>query len=57
MTILGAPYGRFMVVSHSDDCLLGRWDSYEDAEAHRGEHLAMDPEADLEIYDSVKPFS
>ena len=39
------------MIDHRDDSTLGRWDTYGDAEAHLGEHQAMDPEADLEIYD------
>ena len=55
--ILGNPAGRFFVVEINEDCTLGRWDSYEDAEAHAGEHQAMDPEAELRIYDSAEqPF-
>jgi len=50
-SLLGTPSGRFLVIDHSDDSTLGRWDSYADAEAHVGEHVAMDPEADLEIHD------
>lgn len=50
-SLLGTPFGRFLVIDHSDDSTLGRWDSYADADAHVGEHVAMDPEADLEIYD------
>ena len=49
--ILGTPAGRYLVIDHSDDSALGRWDSYWDADAHVGEHQAMDPEADLEICD------
>jgi len=48
---LGTPLGRFIVVDHDDDSTIGRWDSFEDAEAHVGELRAMDPEADLEICD------
>ena len=50
MSILGNPAGRF-VVSDDDGNWLGRWDSYGDAEAHKGEHCAMDPEAILHIDD------
>lgn len=49
-TLLGVSTGRFVVVDDNGNW-LGRWDSYDDAEAHKGEHQAMDPEADLEVYD------
>ena len=48
--MLGVSTGRFVVVD-GDGNWLGRWDNYGDAEAHKGEHQAMDPEADLEVYD------
>lgn len=49
-TQLGTPSGRF-VVTNDDGIWLGRWDTLGDAEAHLGEHIAMDPEADLTIID------
>ena len=50
-SLLGTPSGRYLVVDSSIGRDLGRWDSYGDAEAHVGEHCAMDPEADLDIVD------
>ena len=49
--LLGVPAGRYLVSDLELGVDLGRWDSYSDAEAHLGEHAAMDPEADLEITD------
>ena len=49
--LLGVPAGRYLVSDLERGLDLGRWDSYSDAEAHLGEHAAMDPEADLEITD------
>jgi len=48
--MLGTKNGRFIVIDHEDDSWIGRWDTEGDALAHKGEHLAMDPEADLTIY-------
>ena len=48
--LLGNPHGRF-VVSNDDGDWLGRWDTLGDAEAHAGEHKAMDREATLWVYD------
>jgi hypothetical protein len=49
--MLGTAHGRYVVMNHSNDQWIGRWDTYDDASAHVGEHCAMDPEADLGIYD------
>ena len=49
--MFGDEFGRFVVSDLSSDTWIGRWDSLGDAEAHYGEHMAMDPEADLEVYD------
>jgi hypothetical protein len=52
--ILGTTRGHWLVVKN-DETLLGRWNTQADADAHAGEHQAMDPEADLSVYRQVDP--
>lgn len=43
--------GRYVLACSVTGGWHGRWDSLGDAEAHLGEAMTMDPEADLEIID------